>query len=494
MNCPDTESLIAFALNPLAAENDEIAEHVHGCPECRMNLRLVNESLLADEWCSEESLKGDDEAESAYSEGQVAKYIKVLDRDRKDRHGKWLHEGDAVLVDPGDPMLIELATEEAKRRFFANGFGFYRALPKKTLADLKRVGSEINRFGPAVDRNMAVMVGKTIPALNLPAWVNLIPAPMRVAFRNFREIKADREALANWLAGRGHLPTLETLTDAARKALVDANFFRVYELRSGSICFRVFAIYITPVTVGKLTLAEADIDIYRSVKEFVKEWDRDNDRANCKCYILGSSGGWPNVPPIVLTDGVGVLCSPDPKRPGAWTVCHQDLDSFMPVFRSFVYGLYPETAEARVSRVRAVIEEVLTSYTKQVSAQTVSERTGLPVELVETAFDVLQDDPRSGFENCEIKGSAGTQNAIQRATADKSKRRLFQRPTVKAAPYVAKGVLLVLTAFGGELGRQYVASGAVKMGLYAICLTVIFITYAQSCFEGFCNRILEKGK
>lgn len=486
MHCLDTESLIAFAMNPLAAENDEIAEHIHSCAECRMNLRLVNESLLADEWCSENALNGGEDAALTYSEARIAKFIKVLERDMKDRHGRWLNVGDSVLVDPSDPTQIELATDEAKRRFAANGYGFYRSLPERTNKVLKQVGSEINSFGPAIDRNMAVMVGKTIPALNLPTWVNFVPAPFRVAFKEYKELKTERGILANWLSDKGFLPKLETMTDASRKAIEDANFFRVYELRNGSIRFRVFAVYATPIDINTLRVSPADIDVYRSIKEFIRDWDRNNSRANCKCYILGSTCGWPSVPPIVLTDGVGVLCSPDQKRKGVWNVCHQDLNAFRSVFRSFVHGLYPETDESRVSRVR----DVLAAYgTTGATAKTVSEKTGLPLELVEKSFDLLQSDPRSGYENYRtIHG----ESAMRKVDGPKGKPIFFRRKSGMSMYYLAKLGLLLMTAFGGEFGRQYVASGAVKMGIYAICIAVILITYAQSCFEGFCKRILEK--
>ena len=48
MKCPDVEKLIAFAVSPAQAENEEIASHVFVCPECREVVAEVNGALLHD--------------------------------------------------------------------------------------------------------------------------------------------------------------------------------------------------------------------------------------------------------------------------------------------------------------------------------------------------------------------------------------------------------------------------------------------------------------
>ena len=473
MNCPDTESLIAFAMNPLAAENDEIAEHIHVCSECRMNLRLVNESLLADDWCSSAVIPG------GSSPGQdIQKYIRVLERDLTDRNGRWLHKGDEVLVDPEDPTCIMKATEEARKIFVANGYGFWRNLPAQTVERIKTVGSEINRFGSAIAENMRHMVGRTIPAKNLPWWVNFVPYPLTVVFRKQREItgSANRNDLSAWMSGHGFIPRLETLSVLARKSLEEANFFRVWELTCGSICFRVFGVYVTPIAIGDLACRKGDISLYNGIKQFIHEWEERNCRkANCKCYILGSSCGWEPFSTVDLPDAVEIMCSPG-ENGEPWAISHRDLSSYRRVFRTFVYALYPETVEQRRARVVRTLASKVVPGSQ--TSEKLSRACGIPEELVEEVFDDLQRDPQGGWTNYiteEGKRATRMRSGGGKGTLVFHKHRL---------PYVQMFLFLAL------------------LGLTALCLVVrekvtdigliagTVITAAASCTKGYVERKL----
>lgn len=473
MNCPDSESLIAFAMNPLATENDEIAEHIHGCPECRMNLRLVNESLLADEWCSKADVSG----ESVQRQG-VQKYIHVLDRDLKDRNGRWLHKGDEVLVDPEDPTCIVRATEEAKKIFEANGYGFWRNLPAQTANRIKAVGSEINRFGSAIAENMRHMIGRTIPAKNLPWWVNFVPYPLTVVFRKQREItgSANRNDLSVWMSEHGFIPKLETLSVLARKSLEEANFFRVWELTCGSICFRVFGVYVTPIAISDLTCRKGDISLYNGIKQFIHEWEERNcPKANCKCYILGSSCGWESFSTVDLPDAVEIMCSPS-ESGESWIVDHRDLSSYRRVFRTFVYALYPETVEQRRSRV------VKTLSSKVVPGSQTSEKLsnvcGIPEELVEEVFDDLQRDPQSGWANYiteEGKKATRIKNSGGKGSLVFHKRRL---PVIQISLFlVLLGLIAVTVLVHQKLSEIGMVAGSVILAV-------------ASCAKGYVERKL----
>lgn len=48
MNCPDISELISYALAPESEVYSDIAKHVLECPECRKNLEIVHETMLAD--------------------------------------------------------------------------------------------------------------------------------------------------------------------------------------------------------------------------------------------------------------------------------------------------------------------------------------------------------------------------------------------------------------------------------------------------------------
>ena len=149
MNCPDPETLIAFAMNPLAAEDDELAAHVRGCADCRLNLRLVNDTLLAADWKSPDksvdvakalrlpSAKDVPRPQHDCPDRRIEDYIRVLDKDVKLPDGSWLRKGSKVLVDPHCPDRYEKATDFNVKRFVERGFSFfYNLLNKIETADV----------------------------------------------------------------------------------------------------------------------------------------------------------------------------------------------------------------------------------------------------------------------------------------------------------------------------------------------------------------------
>ena len=509
MNCPDIETLIAFAMNPLAAENDELAAHIHGCAECRLNLRLVNDTLLAADWRSPDKpvdvagalrlspatqrLRPQDDC----ADKCIEDYIRILDKDVKMPDGSWVRKGSKVLVDPHCPDRYEKATDFNIKRFVERGFSFFYNLLNKveTGIVLENAQNEINFFGSAIDRNLAALAGTIVPAMNLPAWVNFVPWPIKLTFGKCRELNVERDCLVEWLAQHGRMPRLEDVSPDALRRIKDANCFRVYEIRRMSIVFRVYAIYATPIDPNSWEVQKADIGLYKDLKRFAKEWASTHDEGggvNSKCFILGSPLKWDGVCPVLLHDSLDVLCSRDAERcdPDDWATCvwetmHQQLDSYRPVFRNFVYALYPETEESRISRIKELIDGG--TIEGSITASKVAADTGIPSELVERAFDEIQGNGTRGYENFYTERG----ECAIRKTSRTTKPMLFRRTSGSRAWQYAKALLLVF-AFAGEYARQFVASGSAKMGLAAICASVVTITYVQSCFEGFFKRRLEK--
>lgn len=472
MNCPDNETLIAFAMNPLAAECDELALHVHACADCRMNLRLVNESLLAEDWCS-------DPGKNAAAEEKLKNHLRVLDRDVKDRHGKWLRKGEEVLFDPEDPLCFEKATPAAKSVFIANGFGFLRNLSPETAGHLKKTGSEINRFGSAIAENMKRMVGRAIPGKNLPFWVNLIPCPLCVAFSRQHEITShvNRADLSHWMAEHGFLPPFETLSVAARKALEASQFFRVWELTWGPVCFRVFAVYAVPLGVSDLRPRRADISFYNGLKQFIHEWEATHARpANCKCYVLGASSGWDDFSTIDLPDAVEILCSPNAEDE-SWHLRHRDLSSYRRLFRTFVYSLYPETVEQRRARVMNVLESRVVPGSQTV--EKVAKACEMPEELVEDVFDDLQIDPHGGWMNFITENG---KKATRPRTDGSSSVGVFRKRRLPMVQIVGFSVLLV-TTWVSIMVKQLAA----EIGI-GVVMAVLVVT---ACINGYVERKLK---
>lgn len=518
MNCPDIETLISFAMNPLACDDSDLAAHIHGCAQCRGNLALANDSLLAPEWCSPatpvdvgdvthplktartrlvKTLSARSSKLSAHREDeelQINNFVQVLGNDVKDSSGAWLRKGLRVLSDPENPGHVERATSDAIQRFIANGFSFFKRLPFGTMTALKAAQGEINRFGPALDRNIASLHGKTIPNLNLPAWVNFMPWPLRLAFGKHVELSVEKDCLANWMAEKSLLPQRGTMSPGCWAAVCNANFFRVYEIRTGTMRFRFFAVYVTPISPATLQPVAVDSAIYAAIKDFIHDWTlhaADGQAlapANFKCYIMGTSSGWGSVQPVLLHDGMDLLCSPSCDLDNVWDIWdvrHHDLTPYRSVFRDFVYSLYPEPDEARLSRVREVIDDGLMEGS--LTASKIAKEAHVPVEVVERIFDTLQGDGRSGYENYLTERG---ECAIRKVSRTVKPVRFFRKPESSLWQYAKCGVIVF--SFAGEYARQFVASGSIKMGLATICASVLAITYVQSCFEGFFKRRLEK--
>ena len=516
MNCPDAETLIAFAMNPLANDNSDLAIHIHGCEKCRMNLRLVNDSFLAPEWSAPakpvdvgdvthplqtararlvNTLSAHGRILASHREGvPISTFVQTLSKDVKDSSGAWLRKGLKVLCDPEEPERMVRATAENIQRFIANGYSFFKRLPFDTMTALKMSQSEINRFGPAIDRNIESLHGKTIPNLNLPAWVNFIPWPVRIAFGKHTELSVEKDCFAKWMADKSFLPRRDTMSPNCWSAVCNANFFRVYEIRTGTMCFRFFAIFATPISPTTLRPMAVDSSVYAAVKDFIHEWTlhaADGGplaSANFKCYIMGTSRGWGGIQPILLHDGIDLLCSPSCDLDNVWDiwdVCHHNLTPYRPIFRDFVYSLYPETEEARVSRVRELLDNGLMEGS--LTASKIAKEAYVPVEVVERIFDTLQGDGRSGYENYLTERG---ESAIRKVTRTVKPTRFFRKSGSSLWQYAKCG--LIVFSFAGEYARQFVASGSAKMGLAAICVSVLAITYVQSCCEGFFKRRLAK--
>ena len=516
MNCPDTETLIAFAMNPMASDDSDLAVHIRGCANCRLNLRLVNDTFLAPEWSSPAGavdvgdvihplqtararLVGALSARSGRlashrESASIDAFVHALDKDARDSSGAWLRKGVMVLRDPEVPGRVERATSSNIQRFVANGFSFFRRLPFATVTALRTAQDEVNRFGPAIDRNIAALRGKTIPNLNLPAWVNFIPWPLRLDFGKHAELSVEKDCLARWMSERSLLPQLDEVSPGCRAAMCNANFFRVYEIRTGTMCFRFFAVYVTPISPATLQPMAVDSSIYAAVKDFIREWTlhaADGGAlapANFKCYVMGTSGGWGSVQPALLHDGIDLLCSPDCDLDNSWDVwdvVHHDLAPYRPIFRDFVHSLYPDTEESRMSRVREVVDNGLMEGS--LTAAKVARAAHVPAEVVERIFDRMQGDGRSGYENYLTERG---ESAIRKVSRTVKPTRFFVKSGSSLWQYAKCG--LIVFSFVGEYARQFVASGSAKMGLAAICASVLAITYVQSCFEGFFKRQLEK--
>jgi len=514
MNCPDSETLIAFAMNPLAAENGDLAEHVHGCSECRMNLKLINDSLLAPEW---ESPSGPIDVGDVTHPLETARkrlvevlaargrriaprrgapsinsFVHVLDRDVRDPSGAWLRRGVSVLCDPEAPGRVERATAGNMQRFAANGFSFFKRLPFGTMTALRRAQSEASQFVGAIEKNVASLRGTAVPGLNRTAWANFASRFLPSKFTMYEEVPVDGGALVGRMAEMGLLPQAEELSPVCRNAVSAANSLRVYELHGRGVCVRCFAAYVTPTSPQSLRPVPAGVDVYNSLREFAAEWSRDRERENRKSradftvYVMGSPGGWGDVVPALSGLEADLLCTPDCDLDclrDFWVVRHGDFASLSPAFRGFICALYPETAESRRDRVRKFIDGGLMDGS--VTALRVSSRTFLPKCEVERIFDSLQGDGRNGYENYRTEKGESASRRVSRSIKPKCRFGVYGLVAgVVLAGCLISALLLsflgVLLWAGFHLTRAFMDKPTFVNGVALAC--VLYCAYDIGCY------------
>lgn len=287
MNCPDIETLIGFAMNPLACEDDELAVHIHSCPKCRVNLRLVNGTMLAPDWCSPRTPVDVGEViHPGKSSGnrvlgppggggtaQAESYIEILDRDIRDSDGAWMRKGQKVLRDPEDPERIVRATSENIKKFAANGYSLFRHLKGGALDAIDAAKSETVRFAQAARDRLAALRGTPVPAEDSSFLARLLPF-MRPKFGDPVELAPANGVFAQWLAAKSMLPSPGELPPAQRAAVCDANVFRAWEIRAGSKRFRWYAAFVTPIAPATLLPLQDVSAVQKAVEDFVREWER----------------------------------------------------------------------------------------------------------------------------------------------------------------------------------------------------------------------------
>ncbi|MBQ8124489.1 MAG: hypothetical protein IJ173_12940 [Kiritimatiellae bacterium] len=361
MRCPDIEELIQFARQQASERDAAIVDHIAVCEKCRHELRIINETLAADDWMMPD---GYDDVGSVIPKcrDDVRRYIKIASKVTADRWGKMtIAPGDRMIVDPVTKECVP-ATKENVELFKCNGMSLYINPDTDMQSNLNVMRNCTRGFGTALGMNMEALKGAAIPDYNLPWWVKLVPSPLQVSFRNCREIPVRQSDFIEHLGRRGVIPSSDDIRHDVWEDIKNSNLFRVYELRGWGVVFHVYSIFVTHIAVEKhcgitkLLIKPAGDKVYKAVADFVKAWKGHLEKPNCKCLSIGAFGGWDKMNVVELPDSVQVLSSPNNDGSGTWTVRHNSLEHMRPIYRTLVYRLYPESWATWHDRICEVLK------------------------------------------------------------------------------------------------------------------------------------------
>lgn len=402
MHCPDIEELIQFARQQVSERDDAVIDHIAVCERCRYELRIINETLAADDWMMPE---GSDDVGRMLREyhGDVERYIKTASKVTEDRWGRLtIAPGDRMIVDPETKECV-LATHENVECFKHNGMSLYINPDSNLQSNLGAMQNRKREFGTALGTNMEALKGCIIPDYKLPWWVKLVPYPMLGDFRNCHEIKVDdnhRNKFIKHLVEHEVIPSSREVRAEVWRAIEASILFRVYELRGWGAVFHFYSIFITHIVVEeqkgirKLSIKSSDGKIYDAVMAFVKDWKGYLKTPNCRCISIGSFGGWDDSLEVAeFPDSIHVLSSPGDKRTASWRTRHHSLEHMRPVYRTLVYRLYPETWATWYKRICDILEHEPTQNSMTVSRM--AELSNVPSDCVAEVFDSLRTNDKN---------------------------------------------------------------------------------------------------
>ena len=383
MRCPDIEELIEFARQQSSERDAAIVDHIAVCEKCRHELRIINETLAAEDWSLPE---GSDDVGSVIHQchDDVECYIKTATAVTTDRWGRMsIAPGERMIVDPVTGECV-MATKDNVDLFKRNGMSLY-------INPNKEMHSKLDALG----MNMEALKGTAIPGYNLPWWVKLVPSPFTVNFRTCREIKVRQSDFIKHLERHGVIPSSSEVRKDVWSDIENANLFRVYELRGWGVTFHVYSIFVTHIAVEKqcgvtkLSIKPAGGKIYEAVMEFVKEWKGRLKTPNCRCFSIGSFGGWDrNLNVVELPDSIQVLSSPHGDDSATWLVKHNSLEHMRPIYRTLVYRLYPESWATWHDRICEVLKSE--SFECSMTVSRMAEISHIPPDCVAEVFEYLR--------------------------------------------------------------------------------------------------------
>lgn len=340
------------------------------------------------------------------NDSDVGRYIKTASTDTKDRWGQiTIAAGDTMIVDPDTGECVQ-ATPENIAEFKSNGMSFYIKPNEDMSSRLGAMQRCKTKFDAAIETNVEALKGVAIPGYNLPWWVKLVPAPFTVRFRNWSD-KTTRQSQSNfikYLEERKVIPPSSQIRKDVWREIENSNLFRVYELRGWGVVFHVYALFVTHIAIEeesgirRLAIKPVDPSVYESVMNFVEGYENHLEEPSCRCFSIGSFGGWDkNQNAVDVPGSIQVLSSPNDDESTTWSVKHNSLEHMQPVYRTLVYRLYPETWKDWYARICSVLKNELLKnrpFDRSMTVSRMAQEAHVPPDCVAEVFEDLRTNDK----------------------------------------------------------------------------------------------------
>ncbi|MGO9202845.1 MAG: hypothetical protein ACLQM8_20180 [Limisphaerales bacterium] len=431
-------------------------------------------------------------------------FLRVLRQEGRDREGRLLAAGTAVLGHPSEPEVFCEDTPARRKEFLdldcawsepaRQGIWFPKpaALPAELNARFDELRSFKRAYLAAIEENLASSRGRPFPFVRVPKWFHALPYEWEPKVKRiepgagltdgFFEIarkqsgaRSDLNWPAEWVA-----------------QFKELNAVKVYSLSGFASEAYVVAAFVTRFHFQRQGMPEAlplDQAWFAALEEAYNRWmaAQANGRPNFTFFAIGT-GGAPAGPMENVTAGGhwAVVAWPGPD--GRWT--SPELEKFPRrlSLRDFLERLLPETQEQRLCRIKECVDGLLIEG-GNVTVERVKRETGYRRSAVREAFFQLQKGACDLYRLWRKDGELAIRKAAKGEPvriASASFGRRFVRRHFLGIIGVALGSALGLLA--GWLATQLGLTG------YVGFMLGLLIAYAGSCAQNEMNRRADMQK
>ncbi len=422
------------------------------------------------------------------------KYVRKLEQDTRDIHGRLLKCGMKVLSAPDEPGQILEDTPANRARFEKDGFACgpdavgrkwfppVQELPADFTGSLNKAKAACGEFMHALNYNLKESKGQPLPDINLPGWYRLLAWMPKVSHVS---IAADLTGeLLEKLIADSRIPEHVEMPDLWRTELAGVNSLKVFSVRGIGVEFQVVTGFVTPVrfSCGNPAIVQASQATANIIKDIYDQWSgKSGGAVTYTFYSLASYSGWSDE----VTGYVGGDCWKMLSSPSDNGWLNLAPRTFEPGYytRNFLFRLYPETSSQRVERIRRIIEEHRENGEDgNLHLDKVSRLTGISHELTKLTFDRMQN---SDDFHCYKTPSGKIAITKQDGKTKSGKINLSPEPGVVKSHVL--GFLATFIAVAAWQIGGYFSKGNIWVGL----LLLPVLIYVAQCLETIIKRSMK---
>jgi len=427
---------------------------------------------------------------------------RILSQEQRDREGRLLPAGTAVLGNPSEPGVFSEDTPANRKQLLdldyawsdkvRQGLWFPRLaeLPAGLTAQLDALGSLKRKYLSAIEENLAAARRSPFPFVRVPGWFHVLPYEWEPKVKRI-ELQADlTDGLFEIARTRcGARTGLEWPTEWIER-FKELNTVRLFSLSGFASEVHVVVAFLARLTFQRQRAPELlplDQDWVASAERAYQRWTaaRAGGSPNFTFFAIGTGDGLVATLENVTAGGQWVvLASPAPG--GKWASPKLEKFPRRLALRDFLERLLPETREERVCRIKECVDGLFIEG-GNVTLSRVKSETGYRKSAVRDAFFQLQrsapDLYRLWKKDEELAVRKAAKDDPVRITAASFGRRFLRRHSLRVVA-VALGSAIGLLS--GWLVKRLGLSG------YLGFVLGLLIAYVGSLVQSHINRRADK--